>query len=179
MSSARIPWFLLVLFVPLLEGGCSRRAQAEGADLYGVCQGLAVSSAREGGQAATAFSATRSIDLTFTTRFRKGFSGDHVLELHVFTPDGNLYRKLVTPVTTDSRDPPREIKVPGHRRPLPEQQLRPLGFPRDAPLIANVAFPVAGTDIVSAGLYGTWRVETRLDGGRTACSLSSTFTLTE
>jgi hypothetical protein len=42
---------------------------------------------------------------------------------------------------------------------------------------ASTSFPVAGTDIVSSGLYGRWRVEAYLDGAEQQCALPAWFTL--
>ena len=176
MRNARPLSVLLAALLPAVVGGCGRAQAGEGPPA--ACQHLEVSSAEEtGGQAAELFSATRTIDLTFTVKFHKGFTGDHVLELRVLTPDGHLYRSLVTPITADGSREPRAVPLAGHRRPVTERPLRLWG-PAGQRTV-DVSFPVAGTDILSAGLYGMWRVEARLDRGRTACNLVTTFTLTE
>jgi len=177
MSYARILPSLLVLAVAVLAGGCSR-AQAVERRLPN-CHHILISSAEETGSLpAEVFSVSRTIDLTFTVGFQKSFGGSHVLELRVFTPDGNLYRKMLVPITTDRSRETRLVQLPGHRRPVAERRLR--GLPRGPTGMhaVDVAFPVAGTDIISAGLYGTWRVEAHLDGGRTACQVTKSFTLT-
>jgi hypothetical protein len=42
---------------------------------------------------------------------------------------------------------------------------------------ASTTLPVGGTDIVSSGLYGRWRVEAYLDGAEQRCAQAAWFTL--
>jgi hypothetical protein len=178
MTRARTLSLLLALLLAAMAGGCGRAQAGEGSTA--ACLNLEVSSAEEtGGLAAESFSATRTVDLTFTVKFKKGFTGEHVLELRVLTPDGNLYRTLTTPIIAGPDGVAKSVTLAGHRRPVAQRQARPLGPDRRGPSAVDVALPVAGTDILSAGLYGAWRVEARLDGGQTACKLGTTFTLTE
>jgi hypothetical protein len=178
MTGARVSLLLLALLVPLVHAGCSRARAGAGAPA--ICQGITVSSTEEtGGAPADTFSATRSIDLTFTAAFRGDFAGDHLLELLVLTPRGHLYRSLVTPITSDTSRKTMMRPVVGYPHPMPEQVLHPRRNAPTGTIGVDLPFPVAGTDIVSAGLYGTWRVEARLDGGRTLCKVGTSFTLTE
>jgi hypothetical protein len=97
----------------------------------------------------TGYSATRILDLTITATPASNLEGDHLLSIDVSAPDGWLYRTFEVPLPT-SRFSPRR---------------------------ATVTLPVAGTDIVANGLYGTWRVRARLDGAVAPCSSVASFTL--
>jgi hypothetical protein len=122
------------------------------------------------------FSATKILDLTFTVLFPAWIAGDHLVDLRVFTPDGQLYRSLAVPVA--NRKQANFIRsVAGYPRPLP---LRPFGRVargRVTYATASATFPVAGTDIVASGLYGRWRVEAYLDGAEQRCSQAARFNL--
>lgn len=141
------------------------------------CSKLLVSSANENrGRAATLFSATKTVDLTLTALFQPKLSGDHLLELRLFTPDGNLYRSMTVPITSTARTPGGR-SVAGHPRPVVEKVLSKY---RDATgnfLQASVPFPVAGTDIVSSSLYGQWRIDAYLDNAPAPCVRAATFTI--
>jgi hypothetical protein len=128
--------------------------------------------------AAGHFSARAILDLTFTVLFRPDTSGDHLLELDVFTPDGHLYRSLAVPITASNRSAGSR-RVPGYPRPLQEQKLARVTRGNSPFLAVDVPFPVAGTDIVAAGLYGTWRLEARLDGRRNPCANAVSFSLAQ
>jgi hypothetical protein len=123
------------------------------------------------------FSATRVLDLTFTVLLPAGLEGEHVVELRVFTPDAHLYRSLAVPFARGARANAVRA-VEGYARPLPQQALTQVG--RGGSLFGAVAaaFPVGGTDIVSSGLYGRWRVEAYLDGAGQRCAPAAPFTLT-
>lgn len=123
------------------------------------------------------FSATSILDLAFTVLLRPRTSGEHLVELRVFTPDGQLYRSLPMPVT--SRGLARTTRqVAGYPRPLPQQRLFRVTRSRSAYAAASTSFPVAGTDVVSSGLYGRWRVEAYLNGAEQRCAAPAWFDLT-
>jgi hypothetical protein len=122
------------------------------------------------------FSATGILDLTFTVLFPSGFGGEHLVELRVFTPDAQLYRSMAMPVA--SRGQANATRsVDGYARPLPQRPLMQVSRGRSLFAAASTTFPVAGTDIVSSGLYGSWRVEAYLDGAEQACTQAARFTL--
>jgi hypothetical protein len=122
------------------------------------------------------FSVTRILDLTFTVLFPARFDGEHLVELRVFTPDAQLYRSVAMPVA--SRDQAGATRsVPGYARPLPQQPLTQVARGRGLFAAASTTLPVAGTDIVSSGLYGRWRVEAYLDGAEQECAPASWFIL--
>jgi hypothetical protein len=122
------------------------------------------------------FSVTKILDLTFTVLFPSRISGEHLVELRVFTPDAQLYRSLVIPVAGGSKASATR-SVDGYARPLPEQALQRVARGRGFFAAASTAFPVAGTDIVSSGLYGRWRVEAYVDGAEQRCAPAAWFTL--
>jgi hypothetical protein len=122
------------------------------------------------------FSATRILDLGFTVLLRRPVSGDHLAELRVFTPDGQLYRSLVVPVTSRGQAAATR-QVAGFPRPLPQQRLLRVTRGKSAYSAASASLPVAGTDVVSSGLYGRWRVEAYLDGAEERCAQPAWFVL--
>jgi hypothetical protein len=122
------------------------------------------------------FSATKILDLAFTVLFPARIHGDHLVELRVFTPDGQLYRSLAVPVASRGRGNLTR-SVNGYGRPLPQQPLARVARGKGTYAAALTTFPVAGTDIVSSGLYGRWRVEAYLDGAEQRCAQAATFTL--
>jgi hypothetical protein len=122
------------------------------------------------------FSVTKVLDLTFTVLFPVAIDGDHLVDLRVFTPDGQLYRSLAVPVAKRG-GPNLTRSVAGYPRPLPQQTLTRAARGKDLFAAASATFPVAGTDIVSSGLYGGWRVEAYLDGAEQRCAPAAPFTL--
>ena len=125
---------------------------------------------------APVFSATKVLDLNFTVLFPATVEGEHLVELRVFTPDAQLYRSLAMPVA------PNVVanavrNVDGYTRPLAQQPLARVSRGRQRYAAASTAFPVGGTDIVSSGLYGRWRVEAYLDGAKQRCAPAAPFTL--
>jgi hypothetical protein len=94
----------------------------------------------------------------------------------VFTPDGQLYRSLVVPVT--SRGAAGATRwVAGYPRPMPQQRLTRVTRGRSTYAAASASLPVAGTDVVSSGLYGRWRVEAYVDGAEQSCARPAWFVL--
>jgi hypothetical protein len=103
------------------------------------------------------WSVRRVTDLHFEVRMRPGAEGTP-LELHVFTPNGHLYRKLQAEVTRNA--PGRSAGR--RRRPTPQ---------------AGTVLPVAGTGIVRNGLYGRWTVVPHLADDPNACGRRAEFEL--
>jgi hypothetical protein len=125
---------------------------------------------------APSFWATRILDLTFTVLFSPTMEGEHLVELRVFTPDGQLYRSLAMPFARGAQ-PNATRPVDGYARPLPQQALKQVARGRGLFAAASTTFPVGGTDIVSSGLYGRWSVEAYLDGAEQRCAPAALFTL--
>ncbi len=122
------------------------------------------------------FSATRILDLAFTVLFPSTIEGEHVVELRVFTPDAQLYRSMAVPFARGAQ-PNAARAVEGYARPLPQQPLLQVARGSGLFAAASASFPVAGTDIVSSGLYGLWRVEAYLDGAAQRCAPAAPFIL--
>ena len=122
------------------------------------------------------FSATRILDLTITVLFPASTEGEHLLELRVFTPDAQLYRSLAMPVARGGAANVTR-SVAGYARPLAQRPLRHVSRGSRAFLAAATTLPVGGTDVVSSGLYGRWRVEAYLDGAAERCAPAAAFTL--
>jgi len=162
-----------------------------------TCVMLSVTSAQERfASAKKGFSATKTLDLTVALTLSPKPDRDHVLELRFTSPDGNLYRSLARPIAAVGRAPGSRI-LQGYPDPVPE--LEPIVEPAteasaeatteaaaetttEAMAVGSqakveVPFPVAGTDIVSSGLYGAWKVEAFLDGAAKPCLKATTFTL--
>jgi len=122
------------------------------------------------------FSVSKTLDLTFTVLLPVSTSGDHVIELRVFTPDGQLYRSIAVP-TVDGTRPTTSRAVPGYPRPVAEKALARVTRGTAAYSAVSIPFPVGGTDIVSSGLYGSWKVQAHVDGADSPCVPAVTFTL--
>jgi len=100
------------------------------------------------------FSAARILDLRFRALLSR-VHGPQILHLKVFTPRGYLYQTLTVPFG------PHETRRAGE----------PLRFQVSATL------PVAGTTIMTDGLYGQWKVEPWLDGSATPCGVAKAFVI--
>ena len=143
----------------------------------GSCRRVDVSSAAEpGANARRGFSATTTVDLTFTLSFKDKTAAGHVAQLRLFTPDGNLYRAMAQPIAAPNVARGRRA-VAGYPRPLAEQPLRARGSGSAIRYEVDFAFPVGGTDIVSTGLYGSWKVEPYLDDAAAPCAPAVSFEL--
>ncbi len=130
---------------------------------------------------ASAFSATRILDLELRADVRPLAAGPHLLELKLYTPHGHLYQVL--PVAFEGSGPSRG-KLP---EPAAWQAAYGNSLPlRPAPLVQAdralrqrvvATLPVAGTSITSASLFGRWRVDAHLDGAAESCSTPAFFRL--
>src|SRR5512147_3352110 len=99
------------------------------------------------------FSSRTSPDLLLRPRFLANVTGDHVIELKVFTPGGFLYQAITLPFAgaasgTRGKTPaaPQTRVVPGYPRPLEVQRLAPVrssAMRAEYELLARL--PVAGT----------------------------------
>jgi hypothetical protein len=118
------------------------------------------------------FSASAVRDLyvyTFWTRL----SGEHLLTVRFYSPDGHLYQRLVLPVSVGRPSSPTR-QVEGVETPIDVQRAAPSGRYQ----VTVVQLPVAGTWITEHRLLGEWRVDTLLDDDP-ATLATRVFTLTE
>jgi hypothetical protein len=142
-----------------------------------TCQRVTVASAAESrGSANRGLSATKTIDLTFTLSFKDKSAAGHVAHLRLFTPDGSLYRTMAQPVAAPGAGVARR-SVAGYPQPMREQALRAVSGAGTTSYAIDFVFPVGGTDIVSTGLYGTWKVEPFLDDAAMPCAKATSFVL--
>lgn len=156
----------------------------------GQCVALAVSSA-EAPKSRVSFSATRILDLQFGALLRSRISGEHVLNLKVYTPKGHLYQQIDVPfrggtvsaasdarATTASEAGPRMRKVEGYPQALPEQDLVAARTPTgQRGYQVSARLPVAGTSIMTSSLYGKWRIVPHIDGSLKACGAPTVFSI--
>jgi hypothetical protein len=167
----RTRWLSLAVSLALVAG--TALAQGNGSP---PCANIQVVSHEEGSNAADRFSATATTDLVFNVNFHQSFSGDHLLELRLFTPSGHLYQSLAVPIADASRVPGSRM-VPGYPRPLKEQTPAEVTEGTTRLKRVEVRFPVGGTLISSNSLYGRWRVEAYVDGAGQPCSPPKAFVI--
>lgn len=150
----------------------------------GGCLALATSSPQQaGGAFASTFSATQVIDVDLTVLFTQGvanqLSGDHVLEVRMFTPRGNLYQSIAVPFSNDRSKTGQKNSIPGYPQPVAVKVLKETTFQNGRHYGVNVTLPVAGTPILNNSLYGTWTAQAFVDGERLPCSQPTSFTITQ
>lgn len=157
--------------------------------LAGQCVGVVVSSP-EAPNRRVSFSATKIVDLQFGALLRSRISGEHVLNLKVYTPKGHLYQQLDVPfrggVVNGATNPaeatsgPRMRRVEGYPQPMPEQELVAARTPTgQRGYRVSARLPVAGTSIMASSLYGKWKVVPHLDGSLKACGAATVFSITQ
>jgi hypothetical protein len=95
----------------------------------------------------------------------------------VYGPDGNLYRSMSVPITTDESRSSERVKIRGYPRAMPVQVVTQTGRGGQKELAAELRLPVAGTDIVSRGLYGSWTVRGHLDYDEDSCTPPAPFVI--
>lgn len=123
-------------------------------------------------QPGASFSVSTVRDLYLYT-YWKHLSGEHLVILMIYSPDGQLYERRVMPITTDKRSPATRV-VPGVDGAVNVQLTRAYGKYD----VTTVQLPVAGTWITSHHLLGTWRVDVLLDDASSPL-VSRRFELTE
>jgi hypothetical protein len=169
MRTASILVALVLIAAPLLaqQGGC-----------VGIVAG---SAQQDEGRFASSFSAAQVIDIDLAVVMNPGFakklSRDHILEIRIFNPRGDLYQSISVPVTVD---PTRtgEAAVPGYPRPVKRKILSEITYNNAKHYQAGVRLPVAGTIITRNSLYGRWTAEAILDGEVLKCGKTAEFTIT-
>jgi len=94
------------------------------------------------------FRATRIVDLELEARLHGRSKRERRLQLHVYTPGGFLYQVLELPLDPASRK-----------------------------RVYNARLPVAGTSIMTSGLYGRWKVVPYADDAREPCGRGRSFVI--
>jgi hypothetical protein len=136
------------------------------------CASIQVGSREEAKESAGhTFSASRTTDVTFAVLFKQGFSGDHLLDLRVFTPAGHLYQSIAVPIG----DEEGSRRVDGYARPLKVKKPKPAVLSNERFSRVEVVFPVGGTSISASSLYGRWSVQAFLDGATDPCGAKTHF----
>lgn len=95
------------------------------------------------------FRATSTLGLEFETQLVGHVRRERQLQLRVYMPQGFLYQVLEV-----------EVERAGRKRRRLEARL-----------------PVAGTSIMTSGLYGRWKVVPHLDGEREPCGPARRFVI--
>jgi len=110
-----------------------------------------------GGEPASTFSASETLDLEVRVRLRQRLRGRHRLEVRLFTPYGHLYQVLASPF---------DVSTPGERL-----------AGRGSSPSAGVRLPVAGSAITGSSLYGEWSAVPYLDGETEPCGATGRFVI--
>lgn len=135
---------------------------------------------KNGGRFDTAFSATQVIDVDFSIVFTPGaahqFAGDHLVEFRIYGPRGHLYQSMTIPFSADAANG-RKVAVPSYPAPLESKTLAPTQYNGAQHMYVAATLPVAGTSIVTNGLYGAWSAQAYVDGDPVACSQAARFTI--
>ncbi len=172
----------LVLAAQVVGGTVGGTAPSTGR-YYGGCTGVRVT-ASDGTLPPRnmTFSSRDTVDLVLRPRLRQDFQGDHLMELKIFTPRGFLYQVIALPfvgaAAPDARGlqaaaPPSRV-VPGYPRPLEVQRLVQSSAKRGEYEL-QARLPLAGTSITLSSIYGTWSVQTFLDGQAEPCGPVTRF----
>jgi len=127
------------------------------------------------------FAVVDNLDLDIGIDLDSSLSGDHVLHLDLLLPGGSLYQRLDIPFASGAAAGAQQ-RLEGYPFPVamatPGRGLRTsVGLAGVAGLHLDRVFPVAGTAIVDAALYGVWSVDASLDDQTTLCGSSASFVL--
>ncbi|MEM8962598.1 MAG: hypothetical protein AAGD38_14025 [Acidobacteriota bacterium] len=127
-----------------------------------VCRGL-VLTADGANVPRTSFAATEILDLDVRTRLAATVRGDHTLRVELETPKGFHYQTLDAPIRGGVVRAGEQRMLAGYPRPLAIVPIThgPRSSRRGPEAVISV--PVAGTTMVSSGLYGTWTVRSFVD----------------
>lgn len=122
----------------------------------------------------TVYSADGSVDLRFDVVFDGTFVGDHVLHLELTTPRGHHYQTVSVPIASQTSLAGSQRALEGYPFPVDVQVTQPAGVTGSR---ASVRLPVAGTAIVTHGLYGTWTARAFVDQLAEPCGETERFRL--
>ena len=153
----------------------------------GRCAGVSITASdRTAPPKDMTFSSRQTVDLVLRPRLRRDVHGDHVMEVKLFTPGGFLYQAIALPFAgaaakdagAQQAAAPTHRVVSGYPRPLEAQRLVPArGSSRRGEYELHASLPVAGTSITMSSIYGTWSVQTFLDGQAEPCGPATRFTI--
>ncbi len=162
--------------LPVLLLALAAAVPAAASDSEPRCTQILVTSEREGGKEKPGrkFSATTTEDLTFHVLFPTGMSGEHIVELRLYLPTGDLFQRVAVPVV-DVGAKPRDVSVSGYPHPLEQKSLQQTRFDGRNHKRVSIDFPIAGTAIINNSLYGSWRVEVYVDDDAEPCGKAGVF----
>jgi hypothetical protein len=126
------------------------------------------------GQADSVLSADRALDLLFDVFFDGTLIGDHVLHLRLTTPRGHHYQTLSVPISGDTSLLGAQRHLEGYPFAVDVQVLEAIDATTSS---AGLRLPVAGTSIVTHGLYGRWTAQAYVDQTVEPCGPSAEFVL--
>jgi hypothetical protein len=135
------------------------------------------------GQFTSSFSASSILDVDISATFVPGTtkrfeSGNHVVEVRVYTPHNYLYQTISVPFTADPKRTGQTIRLEGYPHPLPIQQMRTVKQGNSSVMAVSARLPVGGTMISANSLYGVWTAQVYVDGETLPCSQAAKFTVT-
>ena len=181
--------FLIALTLGALLTVTSAPAQtgpegdATAKSLKSPCPKVAFSSVEKPQAKRRTFSAARSADLIFHVLFDPGLDEEHVVTLKVFTPKGHLYRRFDVPVAPEAEKNEHETghtrRLPGYPYPVKVRNTKTVKAGKKEYETVDIAFPVAGSAVITSSLYGRWNVEVFLDGAADPCGKPTFFHLKE
>jgi len=121
------------------------------------------------------FSAVEVLDIEILVGFDQSLTGDHLLEIILQTPNGHVYQKLATPISSDEKRSGVLKKIPGFPRPMPIQITSRQSVDGKDMETAVLSLPVGGTSIETASMYGLWSVQVLLDTEALSCGRDTGF----
>lgn len=125
-------------------------------------------------------SAAAAIDVEFDVLLTRFDDREHLLQLRLHLPTGDLYQTIDVPLTADTGTPLRSVSgkaIEGYPHPVPRTRPGWFTLGLASYRVVRVPFPVAGTAIVHNSLHGRWTVETYLDGAETPCGPAASFVI--
>lgn len=139
------------------------------------------------------FSASKILDLEFRVHLWGPVTGDHRIDVKVYTPDHHLYETLTVPFQASEGDPANSAaatstphrarrakrKLSDYPQPIEEVEISSTGTGWKRHAAVSTTLPVAGTSIVSSSLYGKWTAEAFVDGSLSPCGATARFVIRE
>jgi hypothetical protein len=147
------------------------------AEQPGICAVVTVAADGQAVPPMAKLPALEVLDLHFMVSFNQ-VDGDYLLELAVHTPNDHLYQVLTAPISTTAAKSEGTRQVAGFPFPMAVQHLQQDSTgKKQAYSGAILKLPVAGTQIISGSLYGSWQVKPFIDGQPADCGELYRFTL--
>lgn len=152
---------LLVGLLGAAEASAQRRREQRQCYALQVADPASQEQATRGRTRNPKFSASQILDLRFRVLMDSAMSGEHDLELKLYTPKGHLYQTLSATFNAKANN------QNGSRRSTRRGRYQ----------VIDKILPVAGTTIVTSSLYGKWNIAVHLDGAPDPCVPPKEFTI--